>query len=147
MQEDNNAREETIGRVANGLAWLFFAARFILTASVILLIVLFFLKKPLWLAPVIAVGLYLFYRFVIIGLIWGLIGRLASHEEKAAKQTIYDPGKQMPVIRASVCNGEKVAGFKDKGNGRFTEVMVIRSEADLEEFKKMCGVDEIKVEY
>ena len=26
----------------------------------------------------------------------------------------YDPEKEIPVIRASICNGEQVAGFKIK---------------------------------
>ena len=32
----------------------------------------------------------------------------------------YDPATQIPVIRSSICTGEKVAGFKDKRSGRFT---------------------------
>ncbi|MCR4806989.1 MAG: aspartate dehydrogenase [Lachnospiraceae bacterium] len=59
----------------------------------------------------------------------------------------YDPEIQYPVIRASICNGEKVAGFKNKADGNFTEVMLIRSDADLEEFKKAYGIDEVKTEY
>ena len=59
----------------------------------------------------------------------------------------YDPETQYPVIRASICTGEQAAGFKDKTNGHFTEVMLIRSQSDLEIFKALCGVDEVKTEY
>lgn len=46
----------------------------------------------------------------------------------------YDSEKQEPVIRASICTGEQVAGFKDKENGKFEEAMLIRGEGDLQEF-------------
>ena len=59
----------------------------------------------------------------------------------------YDSEKEYPVIRASICNGEKVAGFKNREDGHFTEVMFISSDADLREFMRSCGIDEIKTEY
>lgn len=59
----------------------------------------------------------------------------------------YDPDTQYPVIRSSICTGEKVAGFKSKTGGGFTEVMLIRNNEDLYKFKKMYGLDEIKTEY
>lgn len=48
----------------------------------------------------------------------------------------FNPEKQYAVIRSSICTGEKVAGFRDKTDGHFTEVMLIRSPEDIEEFKK-----------
>ena len=42
---------------------------------------------------------------------------------------------------------EKVAGFKNKTDGHFTEVMLIRSPADEKEFKENYGVESIKIEY
>ena len=59
----------------------------------------------------------------------------------------YDPDTQIAVIRSSICTGEKVAGFKDKRDGHFTEVMLIRSKKDEEVFKNTYGVDSLKVEY
>lgn len=59
----------------------------------------------------------------------------------------YNPDTQYAVIRASICTGEKVAGFKDKKDGRFTEVMVIRSPKDEQKFKEIYKVDKIKTEY
>ena len=59
----------------------------------------------------------------------------------------YDPKTQIAVIRSSICTGEKVAGFKDKRDGHFTEVMLIRSKKDEEDFKRAYGVDSLKVEY
>lgn len=69
-------------------------------------------------------------------------------KKKAKQFTIpYDPEVQYPVIRASICNGEKVAGFKSKTDGHFTEVMLITSDTDLMVFKNAYGIDEIKTEY
>lgn len=59
----------------------------------------------------------------------------------------YDPETQIAVIRSSICTGEKVAGFRDKRDGHFTEVMLIRTKKDEEEFKKTYGVDSLKTEY
>ncbi|MBE5924736.1 MAG: aspartate dehydrogenase [Lachnospiraceae bacterium] len=59
----------------------------------------------------------------------------------------YNPEKQYPVIRSSICTGEKVAGFKDKESGHFTDVMLIKTDTDLDNFKQLYGVDEVKVEY
>jgi len=46
----------------------------------------------------------------------------------------YDRENQRPVIRASICTGEQVAGFKDIHTGKFTEVMVIKDSKDMDEF-------------
>ncbi len=61
----------------------------------------------------------------------------------------YDRTVQRPVIHASICNGEQVAGFADLRTKKFTEVMLIRTPADLEEFCARYGVarDEITKEY
>ena len=59
----------------------------------------------------------------------------------------FDPEKQYAVIRCSICTGEKVAGFKNKADGRFTEVMLIRSLRDEEKFKEMYHLDTVKTEY
>lgn len=52
----------------------------------------------------------------------------------------YDPSFQEPVLRCSICNGEQVAGFKDCRTGAFTEVMLIRTPADLETFRTRYGI-------
>ena len=68
-------------------------------------------------------------------------------KKKKAQQS-YDKEKKKPVIKASICNGEQVAGFKDIHAGKIEEVMLIKSPADLEHFKAMYGIDkEIVKEY
>ncbi len=59
----------------------------------------------------------------------------------------YDPEREYPVIRSSICTGEKVAGFKDKETGKFRDVMLIRNDRELEEFKFVYGIDDVKTEY
>lgn len=52
-----------------------------------------------------------------------------------------------PIIRASICMGEQVAGFKDMRTGKMEEIMLINTPADLENFKRMYGIEEIEKEY
>lgn len=60
----------------------------------------------------------------------------------------YDRENTKPVIKASICNGEQVAGFKDIHTGKIKEVMLLKSPADLEKFKTLYGInEEITKEY
>ena len=61
--------------------------------------------------------------------------------------TPFDPEEWYAVIRSSICTGEKVAGFKNKRDGHFTEVMLIRNQKDLQEFKDTYNVDSVVTEY
>ena len=41
-------------------------------------------------------------------------------KKKSKEYTVpYDPYTQYPVIRASICNGERIAGFKSREDGHF----------------------------
>ena len=73
-------------------------------------------------------------------------GFFAPQKSKFEKEA-FNPETQYAVIRSSICTGEKVAGFKDKKDGHFTEVMLIRSPEDLREFKEAYKVKNIKTEY
>lgn len=53
---------------------------------------------------------------------------------KKVKKISFDREILRPVIKASICTGEKVAGFKDVHTGKFDEVMLIRNEKDMEKF-------------
>lgn len=60
----------------------------------------------------------------------------------------YDPNHQKPVLKTSICTGEQVAGFKDFQTGKIDEIMLIRSPADLAEFRELYGItEEISKEY
>ena len=60
----------------------------------------------------------------------------------------YDPETRTPMIRCSICTGEQVAGFRRKDTGTFEEVMLIRSDEDLQAFRDTYGIEgEIKKIY
>ena len=65
---------------------------------------------------------------------------------KKKKETVpeksYDREKLAPVVRSSICTGEKVAGFQDRRTGAFTEIMLVRSSRDLESFRSEYGITE-----
>lgn len=68
--------------------------------------------------------------------------------KKPVQRKTYNPEVQKPVIRVSICTGEKVAGFKRLDTGHFEEVMLIRDGSDEEEFKATYGItEEISVIY
>ena len=69
------------------------------------------------------------------------------HHKKHMEKIPFDPEKQYAVIRSSICTGEKTAGFKNREDGHFTEVMLITSPADEQAFKDLYGLDTVKVEY
>ena len=70
-----------------------------------------------------------------------------KNQEKHAIERSYDPSTQKSVIRCSICTGEQVAGFKDLHTGKFTDIMLIRNEKDLQSFKETYGVTEITKEF
>lgn len=57
----------------------------------------------------------------------------------------FDKTGKKPVIRASICTGEKVAGFRDE-SGHIEELMLITGEKDLERFMQMYGVERNEIE-
>lgn len=62
--------------------------------------------------------------------------------KKMAELLSYDKENKKPVIKASICNGEQVAGFKDIRTGEVEEVMLIRNAGDLAASKQRYGIDE-----
>ena len=125
----------------------------------------------LWLAAGLVIGavapfiLWLFFdRFFIAPAIVGSVvsvaffavlaiemrqdnGKVPYYEHGMKEKIPFDPETQYAVIRSSICTGEKTAGFKNKTDGHFTEVMVIRDSEDIERFKKIYGIEKIKTEY
>ena len=66
---------------------------------------------------------------------------MALFKKKTIVKT-YDKDNKKLVIKASICNGEQDAGFKDIHTGKIEEVMLIKSPADLDTFKKIYEIDE-----
>ena len=65
--------------------------------------------------------------------------RYALFRKKTEKE-YYDAANKKPVIKASICNGEQVAGFLDINTGSFEEVMLISTPSELANFKKKYGI-------
>lgn len=70
-----------------------------------------------------------------------------SSKQKSSfqKDDRYAGEKYKPMIKASICTGEKVAGFIDKDSGKFVDVMVIRSDEDLKLFCAKYGAKEEEI--
>ena len=66
--------------------------------------------------------------------------------QKRGKKQTYDPARQKPVLRVSICTGEKVAGFKDLQTGKFEDRMLVRTSRDLERFCASYGLSPQDVE-
>ena len=60
---DEDRKYEKIGRTVTKVTYWLFAARFILTVSIIALVVLLIIQKPLYWAPIIGIAAFLIYRF------------------------------------------------------------------------------------
>ena len=67
---------------------------------------------------------------------------LFSRKKPKDTQLEYDRETETPILRCSICTSEQVAGFRDKKTGVFTDVMLIRSPADLESFRAQYGIQE-----
>lgn len=59
----------------------------------------------------------------------------------------YDREKEIPVLRCSICTGEQVAGFQNIQSGKVRDFMLIKDEQEIEKFKMMCEVSELKKIY
>ena len=54
-----------------------------------------------------------------------------------------------PVLRSSICTGEKTACMRNRATGKILELQLIRSRRDLEDFCRTYGVkaEEMKTVY
>lgn len=69
-------------------------------------------------------------------------------KKKRIEKKSYDRENMKPILHASICTGETVAGFKNRRTGKFEEVMLVKSEADKELFKEIYDItDDLPTEY
>ena len=54
-----------------------------------------------------------------------------------------------PVIRSSICTGEKVACMRERETGRLHEILFLRDDADLRAFCRHYGIrpEQVKTIY
>lgn len=67
--------------------------------------------------------------------------------KKVNKTVDYDKENWRPALKCSICNGEQVAGFENIHTGVFRDETLIRNDAELEDFKRRYGIEEIKKIY
>ncbi len=70
-----------------------------------------------------------------------------SKEDDLKSRIPFDPEIQEAVIRSSICTGEKVAGFLNKTDGHFTEVMLIKNTGDEEHFRAAYHLTSVRTIY
>ena len=63
-------------------------------------------------------------------------------EEKDRSAAVL-PGE--PVLRSSICTGERVAGYISAETGKFIEVMLIRNDDDLEVFRQTYSLSDHEI--
>lgn len=61
--------------------------------------------------------------------------------EEEAPVTQFDPAEFEPVVRASICTGERVACMRERGTGKLQELMLIRTDEDLALFCRRYHVE------
>ena len=57
----------------------------------------------------------------------------------------FPPDQYEPVLRSSICTGEKTACMRDRKTGQLHEIMLIRDPYELEQFGKKYGVDTARI--
>ena len=61
----------------------------------------------------------------------------------------YPPERFEPVIRSSICIGERTACMRDRETGRIHDLFLLRTPQELAQFAKDCGTepDDIAIIY
>lgn len=66
---------------------------------------------------------------------------MSLFHKKSAGKPAYDPARQQIAVRKSICTGEMTVGFVDRQTGKFTDVMMVRDQRELEAFCKSVGAN------
>lgn len=66
-------------------------------------------------------------------------------KRKEAQPPAFPPEDFEPVIRASICTGEKVACMRNRHTGQLRELMLIRRPEDLDAFCRQYQLDREKI--
>ena len=66
---------------------------------------------------------------------------------RKAKKIDYDPTRQEPAVRKSICTGEMTVGFLDLSTGRFIDYKLVTSQSEIDEFMRQVGTDKIRTVY
>lgn len=53
----------------------------------------------------------------------------------------YDPARQEPAVRRSICTGEMTGGFIERGTGKFQDYLLLKGDRELRDFCESVGVE------
>jgi hypothetical protein len=70
---------------------------------------------------------------------------MSLFHRKALDPIPFDPSKEEPAVKKSICTGEATAGFLDRATGRFRDVQIIKNPLDFQEFCQRTGTDPEKI--
>ena len=70
--------------------------------------------------------------------------KLFRKEKPATHAPSWPPERYEPGVRSSLCTGEQGACMRERETGKLHEVMLIRTEADREEFCRLAGIADSK---
>ena len=119
----------------------------ILVGMILPLLIWIFTGRFIWLLCIIG-GIVLLIFIIIFAIeMHQDFGKEPYYLSKLSEDVPFDKDSQIAVIKCSICTGEQVVGFKNKTDGHFTEVMVVRTEKDIEYFKKAYQIEKISKEY
>ncbi|MCD8379034.1 MAG: aspartate dehydrogenase [Lachnospiraceae bacterium] len=68
-----------------------------------------------------------------------------GRKSKPVPTKTFDRETKKPVIKCSICNGEQTAGFLEVRTGQFEEIMLIRSQQDLQKFIGLYQLDPAEI--
>jgi hypothetical protein len=79
----------------------------------------------------------------------GIFVKLFKREKPAPAAPAWPPEQYEPVIRSSICTGEKVACMRERATGKLIELMLLQDSGDLELFCRRYGVksEDVKTVY
>lgn len=63
------------------------------------------------------------------------------HKKEGSSHLHFDPDKEEPAVRKSICTGEMTVGFLLRGSKHFRDVQVVHSQAEVDAFCRAIGAD------
>ncbi len=70
---------------------------------------------------------------------------MSIFHKKQEKPIPFDPEKEEPAIKKSICTGEATVGFVDRVTGHFRDIQVVSTPLDIAEFCRRTGTDPDKI--
>ena len=70
---------------------------------------------------------------------------MSIFHKKQEKPIPFNPEKEEPAIKKSICTGEATVGFVDRVTGHFRDIRVVTTPLDIAEFCRRTGTDRDKI--